>query len=50
MFEKNPCLNEIYKDDVEAAKRDLQVLEIAPKHCGYLDHRTDPIFMINFEF
>lgn len=40
----------IYVDDVEAAKKDLGVLEITPKTASYLDHRTHPIFMRKFEF
>ena len=47
---KNFHLNEIYVDDVEAAKKDLGVLEITPKTASYLDHRTHPIFMRKFEF
>ncbi|WP_251716324.1 hypothetical protein [Lactobacillus agrestimuris] len=50
VFEKNPYLNEIYKDDIEGAKKELRILEITPKHCGYLDHRTNPIFMRSFDF
>ena len=47
---KNFHLNEIYVDNVEAAKKDLGVLEITPKTASYLDHRTHPIFMRKFEF
>lgn len=50
IFEKNPYLNEIYADDVEAAKKDLHVLEIEPISASYLDHRTNPIFTRKFEF
>lgn len=50
IFEKNPYLNEIYADDIEAAKEDLRVLEITPQSAGYLDHRTTPIFMRKFKF
>lgn len=50
IFEKNTYLNEIYADDIEAAKEDLRVLEITPQSADYLDHRTTPIFMRKFEF
>ena len=50
IFEKNTYLNEIYADDIEAAKEDLRVLEIIPQSADYLDHRTTPIFMRKFEF
>lgn len=50
IFGKNDYLNEIYADNVEAAKEDLRVLEITPLEAGYLDHRTHPIFMRKFKF
>lgn len=50
IFEKNTYLNEIYADDIEAAKEDLIVLEITPQSSDYLDHRTTLIFMRKFEF
>lgn len=50
IFEKNPYLNEIYADDVTAAKEDLRVLEITPQNASYLDHRTHPVFVRKFEF
>ena len=50
IFGKIDYLNEIYADNVEAAKEDLRVLEITPLETGYLDHRTHPIFMRKFKF
>ena len=50
VWEKNPYLNEIYKDNIAGAKEELRIFEITPISAGYLDHRTDPIFMRKFEF
>lgn len=49
-FKENPYLNEIYKDNLEEAKKELRILEITPQTAGYLDHRTSPIFSRHFNF
>lgn len=50
IFNKNSYLNEIYQDNLDKAKEELQVFEITPKQASYLDHRTNPIFYREFEF
>ena len=50
VFEKNPYLNEIYKDNLEQAKQELRILEITPHTGAYLDHRIDPIYHRTFKF
>lgn len=50
IFAKNLYLNDIYRNNLEQAKKDLRILEITILKADYLDHRTNPVFVRSFEF